>query len=60
MMGGKYRREALPRLEQALLRLQQKDGQFGKHQGHDGGVYATAFAVICLSIRYQYLPIYQE
>ncbi len=60
MMGGKYREQALPKLEKVLVRLQQGDGSFSKHQGYHGGVYSTAFAVICLSIRYQFLPIYQE
>ncbi len=60
MLGGHYRQKLLPKLENVLVRLQQKDGEFAKHQGSYGGTYATAFAVICLSIRYQFLPIYQE
>lgn len=60
MMGGKYREAAGPRLEEALLRLQEPDGKFKKHTGEHGKNYSTAFAVICLSARYQYLPVYQE
>ncbi len=60
MMGGKYREQVLPRLEKSLLKLQQKDGQFKKHQGAAGGTYATAFSLISLSIRNQFLPVYQE
>ena len=30
-----------------------------EHEG-TGGVYSTAFSVICLCVHYQYLPIYQE
>lgn len=59
MMGPDVRDDLLPRLERSLLPLQRQDGQFAKHTGHDGGVYSTAFAVVCLSTRYQYLPIDQ-
>lgn len=60
MLGEKYQSSFLPELEKSLTRLQREDGQFNKHSGNDGGIYSTAFAVICLSVRYQYLPIYQE
>jgi hypothetical protein len=60
MMGDEYRNTLLPKLEKALLNLQDASGEFRKHSGHDGGVYSTAFATICLAVRYQFLPIYQE
>lgn len=60
MMGKKHREILLPKLEKALLGLQMPNGEFRKHTGNQGGVYSTAFSVICLCIRYQYLPIYQE
>ena len=60
MMGDKTRAEFLPKLEKSILRLQQPSGEFAKHSGYDGGVYSTSFAIICLAVRYQYLPIYQE
>lgn len=60
MMGEKYRNKLLPKLERLLIRLQNKSGDFQKNGGYDGGVYSTAFAIICLAVRYQYLPIYQE
>ncbi len=60
MMGDKHRTALLGKLENALVALQNQDGSFKKHSGHDGGVYSTAFAVICLAVRYQFLPIYQE
>jgi len=60
MIGDAQRESFLPRMEKALLGLQKEDGSFEKNGGHDGGVYATAFALLTLSIRYQYLPIYQE
>ncbi|MEM7395164.1 MAG: prenyltransferase/squalene oxidase repeat-containing protein, partial [Verrucomicrobiota bacterium] len=60
MFGPELRKEFLPRLEKALIKLQRDNGEFTKHSGHQGGVYATAFSVICLCVHYQYLPIYQE
>lgn len=60
MIGDAQRVAFLPRMEQALLSLQNEDGSFRQHRGHAGGVYSTAFALLTLSIRYQYLPIYQE
>lgn len=60
MMGGKYRNSMLPKMEAALLSLQEPSGEFRKHRGYKEGVYATAFATIILCVRYQYLPIYQE
>lgn len=60
MIGDAQREAFLPRMEQALLSLQNEDGSFQRHRGHAGGVYSTAFALLTLAIRYQYLPIYQE
>ena len=60
MLGPKYRKVFLPKMEKALLRLQKTNGEFKKHSGHLPGVYATSFAIICLAVKYQFLPIYQE
>jgi hypothetical protein len=60
MMGDTHREAMLPKLEEFIVSLQNPNGEFQKHQGHSGGVYSTAFAVICLAVRDQYLPIYQE
>ncbi len=61
LLGGKYENTALRKLEKALLALQdKKTGSFKKHQGEMGGVYSTAFAVICLSMRYELLPVWQN
>lgn len=60
MLGGNYRSVFVPKLEKSLIRLQGDDGQFAKHGGYDGGIYSTALAVVSLSVRYQYLPIYQD
>ncbi|NQT91300.1 MAG: terpene cyclase/mutase family protein [Lentisphaerae bacterium] len=60
MMGKKHREAILPKLEKFLLTLQSPSGEFRNHGGAQGGVYSTAFSVICLCVGYQYLPIYQE
>lgn len=60
MMGETYRDAVLPRLEQHLRSIQKPDGSFENFKGFDGGVYSTAFSLVCLAVRYQYLPIYQE
>jgi prenyltransferase beta subunit len=60
MLGDTHRQTLLPKLEEFIVSLQSPNGEFKKHQGYAGGVYSTAFAVICLAVRDQYLPIYQE
>lgn len=60
MLGGEYRKQVLPEIALKLITLQKPSGEFVKYRGHDGGVYSTAFSIIALSVRYQYLPIYQE
>lgn len=60
MMGEKHRNALLPKLEDFLITLQQPNGEFRQHSGHQGGVYSTSFSIICLCVGYQYLPIYQE
>lgn len=60
MMGEKHRSVLLPKLEEFIVSLQKPNGEFQKHKGHAGEVYSTAFALICLAVRDQYLPIYQE
>ena len=60
MMGKEHREAILPKLEKFLLSLQMPSGEFRNHGGAQGGVYSTAFSVICLCVGYQYLPIYQE
>lgn len=60
MLGLEYRKKFLPKMEKVLLRLQKPNGEFNKHRGHLGGVYATSFAIICLAVKDQFLPIYQE
>lgn len=60
MIDDEHRDRVLPAMEAFLIGKQNEDGSFPKHRGHAGGVYATAFSVITLAVRYQFLPIYQE
>lgn len=60
MIDDEHRDRVLPAMEAYLIGKQKEDGSFPKHRGYTGDVYATAFSVITLSVRYQYLPIYQE
>lgn len=60
MMGGAWRDTLVPKLEKAVLAKQNPAGDFQQTGDAHGGVYATAFAVIALAVRWQYLPIYQE
>jgi len=60
MLGDETRENFLPKLENTIIKMQQGNGELPKHNGHAGGVYSTAFGVICLCVHYQYLPIYQE
>jgi hypothetical protein len=60
MMEGEYFKTLMPKIENSLLKLQEPTGAFRQHAGYDGEVYSTAFAIICLAVNYQYLPIYQE
>jgi len=60
MYSEETRTTFLPKLEKHLMSMQQDNGSWPKHSGHADGIYSTAFAVICLCVHYQYLPIYQE
>lgn len=60
MLSDEHRESVQPRIEAFFVKLQRDDGSFPNNKGYDGDVYATAFSVITLAIRYQYLPIYQE
>jgi hypothetical protein len=57
-MGGKYAEHARKEVERVLAPQQRQDGSW---QGGQGGiVYSTALAVLSLSVKYHYLPIYQR
>lgn len=60
--GGDAATESAQRVKELLLPHQREDGSWqgnGEEAGH-GTVYATAMAILSLSVKYHYLPIYQR
>jgi len=62
-MGGRYWEIERPRMEALLLSVQNPDGSWppadeGEKLG--GPAYYTAMAVLSLSVKYHYLPIFQR
>ncbi|MEQ9411526.1 MAG: terpene cyclase/mutase family protein [Fuerstiella sp.] len=61
--GGEHARTAGKLVQEMLLEKQAQDGSWtaenGSERGH-GAVYATSMAVLSLSVKYHYLPIYQR
>ena len=61
--GGVYAETAEKRVQDLLLQDQRGDGSWRGKSGDErniGAVYTTAMAVLSLSVRYHYLPIYQR
>jgi hypothetical protein len=61
--GGEHAEEAARNIREILLPLQQSDGAWGSVGGSEnnvGPVYRTTLAVLSLSVKYHYLPIYQR
>jgi hypothetical protein len=61
--GGTYAQRARSRVEDILLRHQSDAGFWAGSSGQEksaGRVYTTAMAVLSLSVKYHYLPIYQR
>jgi hypothetical protein len=61
--GGKYAEYADKFVPDLLLEAQQSDGGWlaqGGEERNIGTVYATSLAILSLSVRYHYLPIYQR
>ena len=61
--GGAYAAEAAGRVRTLLLEEQLEDGSWSAANGSERGighVYATSLAVLSLSVKYHYLPIYQR
>lgn len=61
--GGEHATTADRLVRQMLLDRQQPDGSWTAPSGEEGGagkVYSTSLAVLSLSIKYHYLPIYQK
>lgn len=61
-VGGKYATVAEKLTSDALLSMQKGDGSFrpGGEENQIGSVYSTAMAILSLTVRYHYLPIYQR
>ena len=61
--GGKHAETAAKLVQKMLLEKQQGDGSWQAANGEEknaGRVYATSLAVLSLSVKYHYLPIYQK
>ena len=61
--GGDHANTAGQLVQEILLDKQQGDGSWRAERGQEhnvGKVYATSLAVLCLSVKYHYLPIYQR
>lgn len=62
-VGGKYAVESKKVVSTALLTRQRRDGSWmspGGEERNVGLVYSTSLALLSLSVRYHYLPIYQR
>lgn len=62
-VGGEAAATAAKLVPELLLRLQADNGSWVSHQGEErnvGVAYATSLAILSLSVRYHYLPIYQR
>lgn len=61
--GGAHAETARKCVQEMLLSKQSNDGSWTAQNGSESGVgavYATAMAVLSLSVKYHYLPIYQR
>lgn len=61
--GGRHAETARKRTAELLLPLQTNNGSFRAPGGQEAGVgavYTTALALLALTVRYHYLPIYQR
>ena len=61
--GGEFAKIAQLNAEKILLAKQNPEGSWYGSDGQErvaGKVYCTALAVLSLSVKYHYLPIYQH
>ena len=62
-LGDEQWEKFAPKVYGTLLKLQKEDGSWpptGQHETQPGPCYATAMAVLALSVTYHQLPIYQR
>ncbi|MCG8648537.1 MAG: terpene cyclase/mutase family protein, partial [Pirellulales bacterium] len=61
--GGRYAEQARTEVEDVLLRNQAEGGYWSASSGQERGagrIYSTTMAILSLSVKYHYLPIYQR
>ena len=61
--GGEHANTARQLVQEMLLKEQKNDGSWTAENGSEkshGTVYATSMAILSLSVKYHYLPIYQK
>lgn len=61
--GGEYATYARKAVEDLILPRQGQDGSWTATHGQENGagkVYSTSMAILCLGVKYHYLPIYQR
>jgi hypothetical protein len=61
--GGKFAETADQLVRNLLLEKRQSDGSWSAPNGEEAGagkVYSTSLAILSLSVKYHYLPIYQR
>lgn len=60
-VGGEHSEDAQQEVFRALSRSQQRDGSWTSNHYHERSpVYATCMAMLALSVRHHFLPIYQR
>jgi hypothetical protein len=64
-LGGRYWKDWQPVSERLLVEKQAGDGSWpappgATHEEQAGPIYATAMAILSLSVEFRYLPIYQR
>jgi hypothetical protein len=59
--GGRHAQRAQQAVSEVLLEHQNDDGSWqGRHRKEKDKVYSTCMALLALSVKYHYLPIYQR
>lgn len=59
--GGEYAKSARRTVEEVLLGMQKPDGSWrGQGQEGESSIYSTSLAILSLSVRHHFMPIYQR